>query len=165
MAMSKPVPSPEIALLLRILDEAYDRKGWHGPTLRGAIRRVSAEEALWRPQPGRHHIWEIVLHTAYWKYAVRRRLRGEKRGSFSRKGSNWLALPQPPTVAAWRADVALLDAVHRELRDAVVELAPARLREKSKGSEWENAAVIYGIAAHDVYHTGQIQLLKRLQRR
>ncbi len=79
---------PEISHLLDLLDEAYNRVAWHGPNLRGSIRGVTAREATRSPRAGRHNIWEIVVHAAYWKYTVRRRLVGEKRGSFSQKGSN-----------------------------------------------------------------------------
>ena len=69
-------------VLLRILDEAFDQRSWHGTNLRGSIRGLTPDAAAWRPAPGRHNIWELVVHAAYWKYAVRRRLLGEKRGSF-----------------------------------------------------------------------------------
>lgn len=75
--------APEIRLLLALLDEGFDRAAWHGPNLRGALRGLTAAHAAQRPAPGRHCIWEIALHCAYWKYAVCRRLTGEgARGSF-----------------------------------------------------------------------------------
>ncbi len=80
---------PSIGVLVHLLDEAFDRKAWHGPNLWGSVRGLSAEEAAWRPSPGRHSIQELALHCAYWKYAVRRKLTGEKRGSFPLKGSNF----------------------------------------------------------------------------
>ena len=77
--MAETVETPgERALLLRMIDEAYDNKAWHGPNLRGAIRRVAPQLAVWRPRAGRRNIAEIVVHCAYWKYAVRRRIRGDK---------------------------------------------------------------------------------------
>ena len=153
----------EIQLLLGLLDEAFGKKAWHGPNLRGALRRVSAEEAARRPGPGRHNVWEVMVHAAYWKYAVRRRLVGEKRGSFALAGSNWFARPTgAPTETQWREDLALLDAEHRALRRVVAALPPRALRKKSPGSRFTNLALIRGAAAHDLYHAGQIQLLKRL---
>ncbi len=157
--------SPEIELLLAAIDRAYDQKSWHGPNLRGSLRRVRLAQACWRPAPGRHNIWELAVHAAYWKYAVWRRLTGAKRGSFPLAGSNWFTRPVEATAAAWRADLRLLDVQHRLLREAVERLPPARLRKVAPGAKFTNAAVIAGIAAHDVYHAGQIQLLKRLQRR
>jgi uncharacterized damage-inducible protein DinB len=156
------MPEPEIALLLQLLDEAYDKKSWHGPNLRGSVRGLTAAQAAWRPAAGRHNIWEHVVHAAYWKYIVRRRLLGEKKGSFPLKGSNWFARPAEATEAAWRADVALLGEAHRALRAAVARLAPADLRVTPAGSKVSNRAMLTGVAAHDVYHAGQIQLLKRL---
>ena len=76
-------------LVLALLDEAYEKKTWHGPNLRQSLKAVSAKQAARRPGPGRHNIWEVMLHAAYWKYAVRRRIEGGKRGSFVLKGSNF----------------------------------------------------------------------------
>jgi hypothetical protein len=161
--MARAEAHPEITLLLRALDQAYDQKSWHGPNLRGSLRGRSAEQAAWRPRPERHCIADHVLHAAYWKYVVRRRLRGDKRGSFARKGSNWFPLPTPWTEAEWRRYLDLLQAEHQELRAAVAGLAPELLRHTPAGSKVSPLDLIQGIAAHDLYHTGQIQLLKRLQ--
>jgi uncharacterized damage-inducible protein DinB len=158
-----PTDLGAIELLLGLLDEAFDKKAWHGPNLRGAVRGLSAEQAAWRPGPGRHNIWETALHAAYWKYAVRRRLTGEKRGSFALPGSNWFERPSGlPSEPAWRHDVALLVAEHRKLREVVAALPARRLREKSARSRYSNLALVRGVAAHDIYHAGQVQLLKRL---
>jgi uncharacterized damage-inducible protein DinB len=153
-----------IALLLRVVDQAYDQKSWHGTTLRGSLRGLGAEEALWRPGRGRHNIWELALHAAYWKYAVRRRLAGETIGSFERKPSNWPEIPTPRDTRAWKRDVAFLDAEHRKLRAVIADLSPATLQERSPKGVWTNAEEIHGVAAHDLYHTGQIQLIKRLMK-
>jgi len=154
--------SAEIELLLSILDEAYEKQAWHGPNLRGALRGISAEQAAWRPGPDRHNIWEIAFHAAYWKYAVRRRLTGEKRGSFPVKGSNWFNKPDSVSEKAWREDLRLLAEQHAALREAIAAMDPGSLQEKTQGSKITNVRTIYGIAAHDLYHAGQIQLLKRL---
>jgi DinB superfamily len=156
--------NPLIALLLRVSDQAYDQKSWHGTTLRGSLRGVTAEEALWRPGRGRHNIWELALHAAYWKYTVRRRLAGEGIGTFERKPSNWPEIPTPSDARAWKRDVAFLDAEHRKLRSVIADLTPAALRERSPKGVWTNAEEIHGVAAHDLYHTGQIQLIKRLMK-
>ncbi len=162
--MSRQAMSREIELLLEIIDQAYERHAWHGTNLRGSLRGISAEEAAWRPAPGRHNIWEVVMHAAYWKYAVRRRLLDEKRGSFPHKGSNWFHRPEAATEQAWRQDLALLDRVHRSMRKAISEVPPEKLRQPSAGSKTISAVLIYGSASHDLYHAGQIQLLKRLCR-
>lgn len=153
------------SLLLKLLDDAFEKKTWHGPNLKGSLRGLSAEEAAWRPYPHRHNIWEIAVHPAYWKYTVRRRLLGEKRGSFSLNGSNWFVLPVHATDADWKAHIHLLDETHRSMRDAVAGMNPTRLFARLPHSKHTAAEIISGIAYHDVYHAGQIQLLKRMMQR
>jgi uncharacterized damage-inducible protein DinB len=156
--VTSPRPHPGLEPYLALLDEAFERKAWHGPNLRGSVRGLSAKRAAWRPGPARHNIWEIVVHAAYWKYAVRRRLTGQKRGSFAYPGSNWFSRPSAPDDMAWRRDVARLLEEHRQLREVVARLSRSDLGTGGRG----NARMIRGIAAHDLYHAGQIQLLKRL---
>jgi uncharacterized damage-inducible protein DinB len=151
----------EIQQLLGVIDRAYNRRSWHGTNLRGSIRGLTAAQAVSRPQRGRHNIWEIVVHAAYWKYAVLRRLTQQQRGSFPLKGSNWFAREGRPHDEGWKQDVALLDRMHRELREAVGGMSSQDLHRRD-GEKVTNLDLIAGIAAHDLYHAGQIQLLKRL---
>jgi uncharacterized damage-inducible protein DinB len=154
--------APEITLLKAILDQAYDHPSWHGTNLRGSIHRVSATQASWRSSPPRHNIWELVVHAAYWKYVAWRRLTGQPRGSFPLKGSNWFRRPEEATDRAWRSDKALLDEMHTSLRETVVHLSPRDLQSKPRDGKVSNVALLTGVAAHDLYHAGQIQLLKKL---
>lgn len=152
----------EIATLLAAFDQAYDRRSWHGTNLKGSLRGLSAAAAAWRPGAGRHNVWEIAVHAAYWKYAVLRALVGGKRGRFGLRGSNWLPRPEERTADAWSGDLALLDATHRSLREAIAALDPRKLARPVPGRSTTRLALITGITAHDVYHAGQIQLIKRM---
>jgi uncharacterized damage-inducible protein DinB len=152
----------DVQQLLAIIDQAYDHTSWHGTNLRGSLRRVSLDQAAWRPNPRRHNIWETVVHAAYWKYAASRRFTGGARGSFPLKGSNWFKRPQVRTEQAWKADVELLDEMHRVLRETVAYLSTKDLTRTPPGKKVSNFALLSGIAAHDLYHAGQIQLLKKL---
>ena len=144
-------------LVLALLDEAYEKKTWHGPNLKQSLKGVTAKQAAWRPAPSRHNIWEVMLHAAYWKYAVRRRIEGGKRGSFALKGSNFFARPEKGqlTEAAWSADKKLLERKHRALREAVANVL------RTPGAA-KLLPQLYGVAFHDIYHAGQIRLLRRL---
>lgn len=160
--MREKKTDPSIAILLHVLDEAFDRKAWHGPNLFGSVRRLSSEEAAWRPSPRRHSVQELVLHCAYWKYAVRRRLTGEKRGSFPLKGSNLFPRDGAAALEAWAADRKLLLDEHRKLRAVVEAFSPSKLNARAAGARQTVYRLIAGVAAHDVYHTGQIRLLLKL---
>lgn len=166
MAAPRRVPdSARIGDLLFLLDTAFDRPSWHGPNLRAALRGVTPAVAVWRPQPGAHNVWELLVHAAYWKYAARRRLVGDARGSFPLHGSNWLGRPAADGSRTWRQDLALLDDMHQALRAAVAGYPPDRLDRGLRGSRVTARALIAGVAAHDVYHAGQIRLVRRLAAR
>ena len=150
-----------VHVLLAMVEEAYRKPAWHGPHLRGALRNVSAAAAIWRPRPRGHNIAEIALHSAYWKYAARRRLTGEKRGSFPIKGSNWFAVTKLSD-AQWKDTRRLLDTMHESLCHTLSSLPSKRLEEIPKGAKVTNARLIYGIAMHDVYHAGQVRILRSL---
>jgi len=154
-----------VRLLLEMFDQAYMAPAWHGTPLKGSIRGITARQARWRPGPQRHCIWDLVLHTAYWKCMVRRRLLRDPEISFPRDGNNWFELPRPADEAAWRRDRALLDEQHRLLRRAIVALRTTELGRRGWRSKWPVKAEVYGIASHDLYHAGQIQILKRLMNR
>lgn len=147
-------PNIEIRILLDLLDEAFDKKSWHGPNLRSAIRGLTAQQAAWRVAPGRHNIWELTLHAAYWKYVERRRITGEKRGSFALAGSDFFKRPVELSQAAWSADIDILVQEHQKLRRVVADLP--------SGQTNATHHLIRGAAAHDLYHAGQTRLLRRL---
>jgi uncharacterized damage-inducible protein DinB len=153
-----------VTALVQQLEESYHKKSWHGTNLHGSIRGLSLEQICWRPSPKRHNIWEVAVHCAYWKYIVRRKLTGEKHGSFPLKGSNFFKRPTEKNEKAWKNDVHLLDEMHYLLVEEVKRLSPDDLNTFAKGSKFNNQQTISGIAMHDVYHAGQIQLLKRLQK-
>src|SRR5215469_729902 len=152
-----PTKAQAAKLVLALLDEAYEKKTWHGPNLKQSLKGVSVVQAAWRPGPGRHNIWELTLHAAYWKYVARRRIEGSKRGSFALKGSNFFPRPEKgnATEAAWAADRKLLEREHRAL-----ELAIRRVFKTPRSKKF--LPTLYGVAFHDVYHAGQIRLLRRL---
>jgi uncharacterized damage-inducible protein DinB len=130
------------------------------------VRGVSAQQAFWRPAPRLHSIWELTLHIAYWKYAVGRHLDTSREAGFPRSPSNWPSPPHRPDERAWAADRLLLKSEHEAFTKALRQVPEGRLdRRPPTVQKWSYGDLIAGILAHDAYHTGQIQLLKRLWKR
>ena len=161
--MTRLRSDPRIQLLTQIVDQAFQCKSWHGTTLKGSIRGLTVDMATWRPTSDRHNIWELILHTAYWKYIVRRRLIRDKTSRFARSPSNWPALPQDTTAELLKDDITLLQSEHDQLMVAIEDFPPSQLDRCAPESNWTFAEHIHGAAAHDLYHAGQIQLLKKLR--
>jgi hypothetical protein len=142
------------AILIECLRTAFDQRSWHGANLLGSIRSVHATTAAQRLSGRRRTIWQQVLHAAYWKHVVVNKLAGTTR--FPRRGSDWPHMPDKPDEAAWRADVELLKSTQQRLIE-VVQSLPAKRLDDAK-TRW----LIHGAAAHDLYHAGQIKLLRKM---
>lgn len=157
---------PSRDVLLRALREAYAGPAWHGPSLRAALRGISATTASEHPGPGRPSCWEIVLHLAYTRHRLLHRLGVSAGERFPRRlrAAWWPRMPWPEecTPAAWRADLALLDAYHERLVAVVATVPESRLRAVRAGQPRTIAHELLGVALHDAYHTGQIRLGARL---
>ncbi len=141
------------------LNHTYRGPSWHGPTLVELLTDVTAEEAMRRTLPNAHTIWEIVLHSAAWKTAVRRRVEGEPVRLSE-------AADLPPVEGnsdrAWRDALADLDAAHVSLEARVRQLADPDLDRPSPTDKSVSIyATLHGVMQHDIYHAGQISLLKK----
>lgn len=141
-------------------------KPWHGgPTILGALRGVSATVARWKPYPDRHSIWELALHSAYWNYAVERRLTDAPHGGFPLSPSDWPSPRDDGEDVSWVEDRRLVKRSHDRLLSILSGFDPDRLDDVA-GSHGSTtfADLITGVVLHDTYHAGQIQLMKRFAR-
>lgn len=153
---------PRLSLLLREIRRGYDHSAWHGPNLKSSLRGVTVPMAAWRPGPGRPNIWELAVHAAYWKYRACRYIDPEAAPSFGIKGSNFPPRPVEESEEAWQADLAFLESWHERLLATVQAFDPRRLSDTPGSSSFTFEMLISGISDHDIYHAGQIRLLRKL---
>ncbi len=150
--------------ILHLLEPPAGQRLWYGGAgVTGCLRGVTPAMAAWKPAPKRHSIWALTLHVAYWKYAVRRNLEVLRPGTFPRSPANWPAVPKPANALHWKGDRALLRSEHVQLVEAVRAFDAQRLDDAPPGSKtYRFVDLMYGAVCHDLYHVGQIQILKRL---
>jgi uncharacterized damage-inducible protein DinB len=149
----------EIKRIQDQLRRAFDGTAWPGPAVRELLAGVSAVTAAAKPLPEAHSIWEIVLHIAAWEGIVRRRLEGEIIPEISPE-MDWPPAPEP-SEDAWRATLLDVQRNHMALREAIARLDDARLRETVPGTEYSFYFMLHGVIQHDLYHAGQIAILKK----
>jgi uncharacterized damage-inducible protein DinB len=120
---------------------------------------VDAATAAAKPLPGVHGIWELVLHIAAWDDAACRRLAGEK---WQPEGmENFPVVPKQVTQAAWRKAVAHAKRTHDVLVKTVAALPESRLRDRVPGKKYDFYHMLHGVVQHELYHAGQIAILKK----
>ena len=151
----------ETARISDQLRRAFSGEAWHGDSLLEILDGVTAAQASARPVPHAHTIWELVLHIAAWDGAVRRRLGGE---AVTLSDDQNFPPARDPSEFAWRNTMEHVRKVHDELVHAVSEFPDARLVEQVPGKQGVHYTYYYmlhGVVQHELYHAGQIALLKK----
>jgi uncharacterized damage-inducible protein DinB len=152
--------SPSRETILAQLDEVYRGPAWHGPAVLEALDGVTARTARAKPDARRHSIWELVRHLTHGRHLLIERLT-QRASDFPHviREPWWPAPPTDTSETAWREDLALLDAYHQRLLEAVRGAADAELARRPDPSDQTLAQQLLGMAVHDAYHAGQIRLL------
>ena len=155
----------EIDRIVDQLQREHEGDPWHGSPLRTLLEGVTPEVAAARPIRNVHSVWEIVLHMTAWKNEVRRRLSGGPAGV--PEEGDWPPVPAP-TEEAWKAALDRLEQAHAALVSTVKQLPESKLfeptndpRNRETGSGVSYYVLLHGIVQHDVYHAGQIALVRK----
>jgi len=151
-------PTSEAERIADQLRRAFEGNAWHGPALLELLADVNAVTAAAKPLANVHSIWELVLHIEAWDGAGMRRLAGQK---YQPTGLANFPMPPKPTEAAWRKAVAAAKRTHDALVKTVAALSDERLRDRVPGKRYDFYHMLHGIAQHELYHAGQIALLKK----
>ncbi len=141
------------------LRRSFEGEAWHGPAVLEVLAGVSADQAAARPVAGGHCIWELVLHLAGTYRLVLRRLGGDAAQLSAQ--DDWPSLPVT-TPENWSDTVEMLRQLNLDVRGAVRAFAPDRLDDPLVAEPPYTAYTQFiGITQHDLYHAGQMALLKR----
>jgi uncharacterized damage-inducible protein DinB len=155
-------------LAVGVIDQAFYGPAWQGPTLMGLLKSVKAADAIKAPASGRKSIWQHLLHAAHWKaqalaaFDPAHPALAAFKAHVAGRGSNWIATPKVPDQRAWQADRAAVEALHMALVATVQGFGQTNLLKQAQGTKWSYGEIIAGVACHDMYHAGQIALIKRL---
>ncbi len=150
----------EIERILDQLKRAYEGNAWHGPSVKEVLSGVTAAQAHARPLANAHSIYELVRHIAVWEDVGRRRLQGDPAEVVVSSPEDWPS-PNDTSEAAWEQAKATLDRGHRALVDAIARVAESRLDEPILAGKSSVYVTLHGVIQHDLYHAGQIALLKK----
>jgi uncharacterized damage-inducible protein DinB len=151
----------------RIADQlrrAFEGGAWHGDSLLEILAGVTAAQAAARPLANAHSIWELVLHIAAWDGAVRRRMAGVAVRLSGKKNFPGVV---DVSEAAWSEALEHLRRVHEELVEAVKKFPEKSLKKQvpgKKGAHYNFYYMLHGLVQHELYHAGQIALLKKISR-
>lgn len=141
------------------LKRAFEGTAWHGPSVSEVLAGVNAQQAAAHPVAGAHSIWELALHIQTWERVGRRRIQEFVPIEVSDE-EDWPAV-NDTSEAAWARTLEELRSNHQALRAAIREMDEARLEEIVPGTTYSVYFLLQGVIQHDLYHAGQIALLKK----
>jgi uncharacterized damage-inducible protein DinB len=145
-------------LLSDELRRALRGEAWHGPSVQELVAPLSAEEAMQRPIPAAHNIWELVVHITSWSNIALRRINGGQVEPYD--GEDWPEV-HDFTEKNWNhAREALADSYER-LSEVVLGMTDDELEAKAPNSTRTIAGMVNGVAQHAAYHGGQIAILRK----
>ena len=149
----------EIERLLDQLNRAYGGEAWHGPALRELLEDVTEEEAKAHPIGGLHSTLELVVHVCVTMDMASTRLAGTPRELTTEE--DWSDV----TRTSWAAALEELDHAESRVCDAVARLTPEDLDRIVVGKSYSTYVMVHGVVQHNLYHAGQIAILKNAIRR
>jgi len=129
-------------------DELWTQSMWW-PAFKASFGDLTAAQAAWKPQPGRHSIWQNLNHICYWREVVVGRLQGLNPAPEEMEKKNFEE-PSDASDGAWRESMARLERSQKLVHDALK--SGLLTSEKFKF-----------MVPHDAYHVGQVMYLRALQ--
>ncbi len=151
----------EINRIVQQMKLAFNGKAWHGPALQEVLANVNAAQAAAKPIANAHSIWEIVLHLTAWHKFVIKRLSGEEVFDVPME-DDWPAVSDA-SEASWQKTLQELKKQHHNLCEAAARLQESDLSKimRSADSDHSIYVMLHGVIQHDLYHAGQIMLLRK----
>jgi uncharacterized damage-inducible protein DinB len=158
MKKKRKSETSEAARIADQLRRAFYGSAWHGPSVMELVKDIDPRIVTAKPLAEVHSIWELLMHVEAWDRAGLIRLSGKK---CQMKGAKNFPPVKTPTDAAWRQTVAKVKGTHDELVQTVAGLPESRLRDQVPGKGYDFYHMLQGIAQHELYHAGQIAILKK----
>lgn len=155
----------ETARLADQIRRAFDGEAWHGDSVVEILKGVNAKSAAGHPIKNAHSIWELVLHIATWDGVTVKRIAG--RAVEPSDAENFPPV-KDASETAWQKAIENAKHSHNQLVKAVASFPDSRLQEQVPGKNEPHHNFFYlfsGIVQHELYHAGQIALLKKAQTR
>ena len=140
---------------------AFEGSAWHGDSVLELLAGVNAKTAAAHPVKDAHSIWEILRHIAAWDAVVTRRAGGT---AVTLTDEQNFPPVSDTSEAAWSQAMETTKKTHHELIKAVAAFPDSRLAEQVPGKTQNYYNFYYmfsGIVQHELYHAGQIALLKK----
>jgi uncharacterized damage-inducible protein DinB len=151
----------EIARIVKSLTGNLNGKGWFGNNLQQQLEGITAEKATIIPQNLNHSIAEIINHMMAWRLFIIEKLNGNAGYEVWETDLDWVKIPHL-SESDWQKLQNQLAENQALLVKTISEKGEALLETKVDGREYNFRLMLNGIVQHDIYHIGQISIVRKL---
>ncbi len=146
--MSTPATDAR-SLISKFWNDAWTEGLWAASWSK-ALDNLTPEQAAWSPSPGRHSIWQIVLHMIFWRENELRRFATGQAPSAEEVAQHNFPAITDITPAAWEQARTRFRATQERLAEIFADST-------------KNLERAQYLVPHDAYHFGQVNYLRAMQ--
>lgn len=151
----------EISRLQQMLQNSWDGNMWHGTNLKQVLEGIDFGKAFRKPTAGSHNIYELLMHMHCWRKFTVEQLKGNSSYQVELNSETDWPVKYEQTEASWKTGLALFKKSQEEIMASFSNLKEEMLDEMVPGRKFTWYALIHGLIHHDIYHSGQISILKK----
>ncbi|HAS45784.1 MAG TPA: DinB family protein [Microscillaceae bacterium] len=140
---------------------AYNGSPWHGKSLLQLVKGIDYQQANHRPIPQAHSIWELIQHILSWREFVIKKLEGDAEFDIEINSTHDWTPTQTPIEAKWQNILSALVENQQVILEILESWQDAQLDDLVPGKEYNFYTLLHGIIEHDIYHAGQIALVRK----
>ena len=138
---------------------AHLTDAWHGLSLSEILKGITVHQAVAKPLKNCHSIWELVLHIEAWNRLIEVRIK-KKRLEKMTVRLDWPSVPKNKTATAWKNAVKKMNSSVKSLYNFIEKSSESILDRSVAGKSYNVEHMMHGVVQHNLYHAGQIALLK-----
>ena len=153
----------ELLRIIDLLNTTYEgEEAWHGPSLAEVMRDVTPDMASLRISPNTHSIAELLFHMTSWRIFCVKKMQGDEQFDILTPEKNFGQLPEKIDDFEWEALQMELSLSQEELINELDKRDEDEfLEDIVPGRDYTYYDLLHGIINHDIYHAGQVQILKK----
>jgi len=148
----------EVQNITRLMQNVFNGSAWHGPSVLKILEEVGEDDAF-RKFENIHTIAELVVHMTAWKKFALERVSGNQRYEVSEQ-EEWKEITSGDR-KDWNNIKSNLTTIHNELIGSLSKITDQKLSELVENKAYDFYTLLHGVIQHDIYHAGQISLLKK----
>ena len=149
--------------LVKEYKEVFNGHPWHGESLSGTLASIPFPLVHYKPKENCHSIAELVQHLLAWRKFVLEKLNGNREYDIELNSiADWPEKVHLKDLSEWNKLLEELYFSQTAIEASLLQKKDKWLSEEAAGKNYSNQYMMLGLMHHDLYHLGQIRLIRKM---